>query len=178
MHWPDWKHVHEILTRCPFVRRCLHLISERDFRTCYWKINPPPSFVYSRLSVNNSSIGLLVLQVPICLVSVIGAWVSIDFTFAKFNSCRWSEGPATAHWYFRQRRGLNCRGGRDAMELIVLMRLPISCLSCSPILQGCSGQTGWRLQHEIIVWVWLVCMDGKDRALFVYGRACVYHLPD
>lgn len=37
---------------------------------------------------------------------------------------------------------LRCSGGWDAMELIVLTRLPISCQSCCSVLQGCSGQTG------------------------------------
>lgn len=52
------------------------------------KINPPVFMASSQ-----KGIGLLVLHVSICLVSVIRAWVSIDFTLAEFNSCRQSEGP-------------------------------------------------------------------------------------
>ena len=52
----------------------------------------------------------LALHIHICLVSVIWAWVSIDFTFAKFNSCRWRESPATDYWYWSA--GVRWRMGR------------------------------------------------------------------
>lgn len=101
------------------------------------------------------------------MVSAAEAWVTIDFTFTfvQFLSEWW-----LCH-YLPVIQILECRSvsGRDAMELILLMRLPVCCLSCCPVLQGYSGQTGWRLQHEITAWVWLPFWDAEDKALFVYG---------
>lgn len=114
--------------------------------------------------------GLVLLHRPICVVSVIGACVSIDFTFTKFNSCHWSKGPvATAYWLCRrwsakeQWRMGHCR--IDCANEVAYL-LPVS-LPCPPGMLrpdrlkasawdhslGVVALLGWRGQGALCVGV-------------------------